>query len=105
MPRYDKFTPTHPLPKLTDQAKSYQIVSAFLAQKANKENIARLTCQLKNKGDHAEVSEAFRTLFRTAPFYERVVWGNSCPDEVADLGNGDNSLFFEPESLVREVWG
>ncbi len=103
MPRYDKFTPTHPLPKLTDQAKSYQVVSAFLAQKANKENIARLTCQLKNKGDHAEVSEAFRTLFRTAPFYERVVWGNSCPDEVADLGNGDNSLFFEPESLEREV--
>lgn len=103
MPRYDKFTPTHPLPDLTNQAKSYQIVSAFLSQKANKENIARLTWKLKNKGNHAEVCEAFRTLFRTAPFYERVVWGNSCPDKMADLGNGDNSLFFEPESLEREV--
>ena len=103
MGRYDKYIPTRPLPKLTDQAKSFQVVSAFLAQKANKENIARLTWQLKNKGNHAEVSEAFRTLFRMTPFYEGVVWGNSCPQEVAALGNGDNTFFFEPESLDHEV--
>lgn len=102
MGRNDKFTPTRPLPKLTDQAKSYQVISTFLAQKTNKENIARLACQLKNNGNYAETNEAFRTLFRTAPFMERVVWGNLCPSEVADLGNGDNSYFFEPESLERE---
>lgn len=102
MGRYDKYIPTHPLPKLTDQAKSYQVVSAFLAQRTNKENIARLACQLKNKGNYAETNEAFRSLFRSAPFMERVVWGNSCPTEVADLGNGDNTFFFEPESLERE---
>lgn len=102
MGRNDKFTPTRPLPKLTDQAKSYQVISTFLAQKTNKENIARLACQLKNNGNYAETNEAFRTLFRTAPFMERVVWGNLCPSVVADLGNGDNSYFFEPESLERE---
>lgn len=102
MGRYDKYLPTHPLPKLTGEAKSYQVISAFLSQKANKENIARLACQLKNKGNHGEVKAAFSSLFRTSPLFERVVWGNSCPTEVADLGNGDNSFFFEPESLDRE---
>lgn len=103
MGRYDKYLPTHPLPKLTAEAKSYQVISTFLAQKSNKENIARLACQLKNKGNLAETNEAFQSLFRSAPVYERVVWGNSCPKEVADLGNGDNSYFFEPESLEREI--
>ena len=103
MGRYDKYTPTHILPKLTGEAKSYQIVATFLAQKINKEDIARLAKDLKDKGDYTETKEAFRTLFRTASIYERVVWGNSCPKEVADLGNGDNSFFFEPKSLEREI--
>ena len=103
MGRFDKYLPTHPLPKLTGEAKSYQVVSTFLAQKTNKENIAHLAKDLKDKGNFAETKEAFRSLFRTAPIYERVVWGNSCPREVADLGNGDNSFFFEPESLEREI--
>ena len=103
MARYKKYIPTPPLPKLTEQAKSYQVVSTFLAQKTNKENIARLAKDLKDKGNFAEVKEAFRSLFRTTPLYERVVWGNSCPTEVADLGNGDNSFFFEPKSLEREI--
>lgn len=102
MGRNDKYIPTHPLPKLTGEAKSYQVISTFLAQKTNKENIARLACQLKNNGNYAETNEAFRSLFRSAPFMERVVWGNLCPTEIADLGNGDNSYFFEPESLERE---
>lgn len=103
MGRYDKYIPTHPLPKLTGEAKSYQVISTFLAQKTNKENIARLAKDLKDKGNYAETNEAFRTLFRTAPFMESVVWGNSRPTEVADLGNGENSFFFEPKSLEREI--
>jgi len=103
MGRHDKYTPQHVLPKLTDKAKSYQLVAGFLAQKTDKENIARLANQLKNDGNHAETNEAFRTLFRTAPFIERVVWGNSRPSAVADLGNGDNSFFFEPKSLEKEI--
>lgn len=102
MGRYDKYTPTHPRPKLTEHARSFQIVSAFLAQKTNKESIAWLAYDLKNAGNHAEVKEAFRTLFRTASLYERVVWGNSCPKAVDELGNGDNSFFFEPKSLEKE---
>ena len=59
MGRYDKYTPTHILPKLTGEAKSYQIVATFLAQKINKEDIARLAKDLKDKGDYTSAS-AFR---------------------------------------------
>lgn len=103
MNRRDNYIPNPPLPKLTGEAKSYQVISTFLAQKTNKENIARLAKDLKDKGNFSEVKEAFRSLFRTAPVFERVIWGNSSPSEVADLGNGDNSLFFEPKSLEREI--
>lgn len=103
MARNKKYIPISPLPKLTNQAKSYQVVSTFLAQRSNKENIARLSKDLKDKGDLSEVKEAFQSLFRTTALFERMVWGNSCPVEVAELGNGDNSFFFEPKSLEREM--
>ena len=103
MARQKKYIPEHILPKFTGKAKSYQMVAGFLAQKTDKENIARLANQLKNAGNHAETNEAFRTLFRTAPFIERVVWGNSFPKEIHHLGNGDNCYFFEPESLLHEI--
>ena len=98
-----EFIPKSTLPKFTAKAKNYQMVASFLAQKTDKENIARLANQLKNDGNHYETNEAFRTLFRTAPFIERVVWGNSFPKEMHHLGNGDNCYFFEPESLLREI--
>lgn len=97
------FTPQPLLPKLTGNAKSYHVVSCMLAQKADKLNIARLACQLKNLGNNALASEAFRDLFSAAPYTERVVWGNSCPKGKAELGNGDNCYFFKPESLEREI--
>ena len=89
--------------KITNNAKSYHVVSCILAQKADKLNIARLACQLKNLGNNALASEAFRDLFSVAPYIERVVWGNSCPKGEAELGNGDNCYFFKPESLEREI--
>lgn len=84
------------------EAKTYQIVSGFLAQKTDKLNMARLACQLKNLGNNALASEALRELSRIAPIANRVVWGNSCPKEVKQLGNGDNTYFFKPVSLERE---
>lgn len=89
--------------KITNNAKSYHVVSCFLAQKTHKLNIARLACQLKNLGNNALASDAFRDLFYAAPYTERVVWGNSCPKGEAELGNGDNCYFFKPESLEREI--
>ena len=91
------------LPKFTNHAKSYQIVSSILAQKTDKLNIARLACQLKNLGNNALANEAFRKLFSVAPFTERVVWGNSCPKAEGELGNGDNCYFFKPMSLECEI--
>ncbi len=100
---HKKYIPKSPLPRLTSQAKSYQVISTFLSQKNNKENIARLAKNLKDEANFSEVKEAFRSLFHTTPLFERVVWGNSCPTEVADLGNGDNKFFFEPKTLEREI--
>lgn len=97
------FIPKPNLPDFTDKAKSYQIVADFLAQKTDKKIIAHLVNKLKEKGDFSEATEAFRTLFRTAPLYERVVWGNPFPMEMHHLGNGDNCYYFEPKSLLREI--
>ena len=91
------------LPKFTNHAKSYQIVSSILAQKTNKLNIARLACQLKNLGNNSLAYDAFRKLFSVAPFMERIVWGNSCPKVEGELGNGDNCFFFKPKSLECEI--
>ena len=76
MARYKKYIPTPPLPKLTEQAKSYQVISTFLAQKTNKENIARLAKDLKDKGNFAEVKEAFRSLSEQH-LYMRVLSGET----------------------------
>lgn len=90
------------LPTFSAKSKTYQIVSGFLAQKTDKLNMARLACQLKNLGNNALASEALRELSKIAPIANRVVWGNSCPKEVRQLGNGDNIYFFKPQSLERE---
>ncbi|MCR5818866.1 MAG: hypothetical protein K6F89_07210 [Prevotella sp.] len=90
------------LPTFSLESKTYHIVSGFLAQKRDKLNMARLACQLKNLGNNALASDALRELSRVAPLATRVVWGNSCPKEVKQLGNGDNSFFFKPQSLERE---
>lgn len=90
------------LPTFSAESKTYQIVSGFLAQKRDKLNMARLACQLKNLGNNALANDALRELSKIAPIASRVVWGNSCPKEVEQLGNGDNSFFFKPQSLERE---
>lgn len=91
------------LPKLTNNAKKYQIVTCFLAQKGDRLNIARLANQLKKLGKNKLVKEAFDELFRCSPIIDRSVWGNSCPKEVSALGNGDNCYYFKPDSLEREL--
>lgn len=90
------------LPTFSAESKTYQIVSGFLSQKRDKLNMARLACQLKNLGNNALASEALRELTKIAPIANRVVWGNSFPKEVKQLGNGDNGFFFKPQSLERE---
>lgn len=97
------YIPPKVLPKLTSNAKRYQIVSCFLAQKGDRLNIARLANQLKNLGNSALTKGAFDELFRSSPLTERVVWGNPFPKEIAALGNGENSYYFKPESLEHEA--
>lgn len=103
MSRRKNYIPNKVLPKLTANAKKYHVVSCILAQKGDKLNIARLACQLKNLGNHALARDAFDELFQFSPLTKRVVWGNSCPKAIADLGNGENCYFFEPESLENEI--
>lgn len=103
MSRHNPYAPNKVLPKLTSKAKKYHLVSCFLAQKGDKLNTARLACQLKNLGNNTLAKETFDELFRTIPIAERAIWGNSCPKEVAALGNGDNSYYFKPESLENEA--
>lgn len=91
------------LPTFSPESKTYQIVSGFLAQKRDKLNMARLACQLKNLGNNSLACDALRELSRIAPVATRVVWGNFCPKEVKQLGNGDNSFFFKPQSLECEL--
>lgn len=97
------YIPSKVLPKLTNTAKRYHIVSCFLAQKGDRMNTARLANQLKNLGNYSLAKDAFDELFRCSPITERAVWGNSCPKEIAALGNGDNSYYFKPKSLENEV--
>lgn len=98
------YIPNKVLPKLTPNAKKYHILSCFLAQKGDKLNIARLACQLKNLGgNYTLAKETLDELFRSVPIAERAVWGNSCPKEIASLGNGDNSYYFKPKNFENEV--
>lgn len=91
------------LPIFSEKSKAYQVVSGFLAVRADKMDMARLASQLKNVGNNAMAGQALSSLFGVAPFARGPVWGNTCPKEVAQLGNGENCYFFEPKSLEREV--
>ena len=97
------YVPIKVLPKFTNKANKYHIVSCFLAQKGNKLNIARLANQLKNLGNKTLIKEVFDNLYQHFPNIERTIWGNFFPKNVAALGNGDNSYFFKPKSLEYEV--
>lgn len=91
------------LPTLSSNPKEYHVVSSFLAHRANKLNTARLACQLKNIGDSSLAEKALRAIFKMSPRSEEAVWGNSFPQNMGDLGNGNNCFFFKPESLEREI--
>ena len=91
------------LPIFSEKSKAYQVVSGFLAVRADKLDMARLASQLKNVGNNAMAGQALGSLFGVTPFARGPVWGNTCPEEVAQLGNGENCYFFEPKSLEREV--
>ena len=91
------------LPILKNGFKPYQIIAGFLSQKHDKLNMARLACQLKNLGNNQLISDTLGKLSRISPVINRLVWGNSCPKEVEQLGNGDNTFFFKPVSLESEL--
>ena len=97
------YVPIKVLPKFTNKANKYHIVSCFLAQKGNKLNIARMANQLKILGNKTLIKEVFDNLYQHFPNIERTIWGNFFPKNVAALGNGDNSYFFKPKSLEYEV--
>lgn len=103
MPRQPKYIHKPVLPNLSSESKAYHVVTSFLAHRADKLNLARLACQLKNTGNNALAQKAFTSLFRFAPFTKKIVWGNLFPKEMIELGNGDNCFFFKPESLEREI--
>ena len=91
------------LPTFSEKTKAYQVVSGFLAVRADKLDMARLASQLKNVGNNAMAAQALGALFGAAPFARGPVWGNMIPKDVEQLGNGENCYFFEPKSLEREV--
>jgi hypothetical protein len=103
MSRQKNYIPKPSLPIFSEESKAYQVVSGFLAVRADKMDMARLASQLKNVGNNAMAGQALGSLFGVAPFAWGPVWGNTCPNEVAQLGNGENCYFFEPKSLEREV--
>ena len=103
MTRYPKYIRKPDMPKFSPESKAYHVVSSFLAQRADKLNLARLACQLKNTGNHALANKALKSLFGIAPVTKTVVWGNLFPKKQIELGNGDNCFFFKPESLEREI--
>lgn len=97
------FIPQPNYPELSVNANSYHVVSSFLAHKASKLNMARLANRLKNLANNDLASDALKNLFRMMPSVRKVIWGNSFPTEVAQLGNGENCYFFEPQSLEHEI--
>ena len=103
MPHSKNYIHKPSLPIFSEKSKAYQVVSGFLAVRADKLDMARLASQLKNVGNNAMAGQALGSLFGVVPFARGPVWGNTCPKEVAQLGNGENCYFFEPKSLEREV--
>ena len=97
-----QYIPQPKLPILTSHAKSYQVVASFLSHKTDKDNLAFLTDQLKNLGNNTLTRDALTQLYRAIPFVRKVVWGNTKPAKVEELGNGDNR-YYDPKSLELEV--
>jgi len=90
-------------PEIRPHMKPYQFVNAFLSMGGDKLEWARLANKMKNFPDYASISEALSDVFHTQPLIRRVVWGNTAPRTIAELGNGDNSYFFLPKSLDEEI--
>ena len=88
---------------LSHKMKDYQVIACFLDAKNEKKWLAQLGAQLKNFSDSILIKEALNRTEKSIPRLRRILWGNTLPKTVSELGNGDNYYFFKPESLDAEI--
>lgn len=88
---------------LSHKMKDYQVIACFLDAKNEKKWLAQLGAQLKNFSDSILIREALNRTEKSIPRLRKILWGNTLPKTVSELGNGDNYYFFKPESLDAEI--
>lgn len=88
---------------ISHKMKDFQVVSSFLSAHGKKKEWAKIACQLKDCGNHDLIHQSLFRISRSMPAIDDVIWGNTLPKDIRELGSGSNCYLFKPESLDNEI--
>ena len=88
---------------ISPRMKDFQVISSFLSAHGKKREWAKLACQLKDCGNQELIYQSLSRISRTMPAIDDVIWGNTLPKNIRQLGSGNNCYLFKPESIDNEI--
>ena len=88
---------------ISPRMKDFQVISSFLSAHGKKKEWAKIACQLKDCGNQELIYQSLSRISRTMPAIDDVIWGNTLPKNIRQLGSGNNCYLFKPESIDNEI--
>lgn len=99
----NRFIPQIIIPEIKPNWKGYQVAEAFLAMKGDKRKWSEVAHTLKYTGNNDLINLTLNNLFKSLPVLNSVIWGNTMPKCIEDLGTGWNRYFYKPQSIDIEI--
>lgn len=98
-----QFIPQVLPPKVKSSWKDYQLTEAFLSMKGDKKKWSEIAFTLKYTGNNTLINLTLGSLFKSHPILNSVIWGNTVPKRIEELGTGWNRYFYKPQSVEVEI--
>lgn len=98
-----RFIPQILIPEVKPSWKNYQVTEAFFSMKGDKKKWSEIAFTLKYAGNNALINLTLGSLFKSHPILSSVIWGNTIPKRIEELGTGWNRYFYKPQSVEVEI--
>lgn len=98
-----RFIPQILIPEIKPSWKDYQVIEAFLSMKGDKKKWSEIAFTLKYTGNNTLINLTLGSSFKSHSILNSVIWGNTIPKQVEELGTGWNRYFYKPQSVEIEI--
>ena len=98
-----RYIPQIIIPEIKTNWNDYQVKEAFLSMKGDKKKWAEIAFSLKYTGNNKLINLTQEGLFKSNFILNSVIWGNTMPKKIEDLGTGWNHYLYKPKSVDIEI--